>query len=306
MTIPKIPPASIQKFFLEDMKERGIPALRKPCELLDTLEEIPNEGIPFYKQIAGDMANVHWNPTKNSTFSLSDAFQITKSLSEIYEDATAGVENLRRKPSDIQKILREIKDKAVSAKDDLENAGSGFFGTLAGWAGVDVKEFLPTIEKAIRVLNKLDRDVLNSKLAQHVLKKADKVYENRDYSSTTFPEQVKTFSEEISKRLSRPDLLTSRGQNFTKEDPFAKHLTEDQLNCRQFIARLFTLTEHQKIKDWVIFVASHLEICEQRNVPGLPEVHRCALQFCQESPRHVQDEEHGHTPYDVFRQKLIL
>ena len=250
MTMPKIPQASIQKFFLENMKERGIPALRKPCELLDTLEEIPNEGIPFYKQIAGGMANVHWNPTKNSTFSISDAFQITKSLSEIYEEATSGVADLRRKPSDIKDILRELRDKAESVKGNLRKAESGLIGTLAGWAGFDVQQFQPSIEKAVRVLDKLDR-VLNNDLAQHVLKKADKVYENRDYSSTTFPEQVKTFSEEIIKRL-RPEVLTSRGQNFTKEDPFAKHLTGDQLKCRQFIARLFTLTEHQKIKDWVI------------------------------------------------------
>ena len=84
ITVPKIPPQKIEKFLLKDIKERGVPALRRPCELLDVLEEIPNQRIPFYKQVVGDIANVHWNPTRNSTFPLSDAFQLTRRLSEIY------------------------------------------------------------------------------------------------------------------------------------------------------------------------------------------------------------------------------
>ena len=135
MTVPKIPDLQMKDFLLIDVKEKALPALRTPCELLDVLETIPTNMIPFYKDIVKGFANVHWNPTRNSTFNLSDAFDITERLSKIYTKAieTVGVSDIPSKPSDINKFLAKSKRLLTDAKAGLEDANTGVTKFFAGW-----------------------------------------------------------------------------------------------------------------------------------------------------------------------------
>ena len=254
---PAPPINSLETFLLNYTKEHGIPALRKPCETLDVLEEIPNQVIPFYKPVVGDIANIHWNPTRNSSFPLSDAFKITKRLSEIYKDAMNSVKksqlqgNLPSKPSDIKRILDDSKRLLKKAKNSLDDANSGakkFFLSL--FSDFNAREYLPIVNSAIRILSHLEQDVLNTELVNHILEKADEIYKDRNFKETTYPEMVRIFSTEINHKLN-PANWKDQGQN-SPEDPFARQLNRSQIECRSFIRQLFRLGENRNIKEWVL------------------------------------------------------
>ena len=267
ITMPKIPKNKIGKFLLEDIKEKGILALRRPCEALDVLEEIPNQVIPFYKQTIGDIGNVHWNPTRKSNYTLSDAFKITTKLGNIYKSAMNHIRAMKykrgrsgldiSKPSDIYKLHKKIRGILSKAKDELQNANSGFTGLMVAiFSDVDIHQYLPSIKKAIEVLDDLERDVLNDDLVRHVLRKGDKVYEKREFSKTTYPEMASVFSSEIYEKLKKTDQLTTREDRIfnstEQEDVWAKELNDSQIECRRFTSQLFKLAENEQISEWAV------------------------------------------------------
>ena len=254
--VPSIPPEKIKQF-ADNIQGRGVNALKKPCETLDVLEEIPNSVIPFYKTVVGKIANVHWNPTRNSTFPLSDAFHLTRRLSEIYKDALMNeaivFESLPSKPSDIKGIIQNLKQFMAEAKKGLEKTDrgiTGFFVRLFVKGKLDTKRYLPIVKKAISILDDIEGDVMSSALVEQVLKRADEVYETRKFTDTTWPEMVRVFSAEIENKL-KPSALKTWNY-IPSKDPFAQQLNNSQTVCRRFIKQLFKLTENEDIKRWVL------------------------------------------------------
>ena len=101
----------IVEFMLKDVQNFGIPGLKEPCEVLDLLEQIPNNRLTFYKT---KIADIHWNPNRNSEFSISDVFNFTENLAQIYKDLTNLISNgsvrIYRVPSDIPKFIQAMYD----------------------------------------------------------------------------------------------------------------------------------------------------------------------------------------------------
>ena len=257
LTMPDVPREKIKKFLLEDVKKEGVPALRNPCEFLDVLEEIPANRIPFYKEVVMDIANVRWNPARNSTFEVRQAFEIAEILTEIYADAikSVGAYDLPSKPSDIPGIVREMKRLMQTAEDQLKDADSGVTGFLAGiFTSFDAEKFLPNIQQAKKVLEDVDNRVLKHPLLEHVFKKADEVYANRDNPDKTYAEQLRIVSMEISKNLTLKsnEQLENCNLNLTMKDPFAQHLNCSQIMCRSFVSELFKLTEDPDLEKLVV------------------------------------------------------
>ena len=255
ITMPKIPPVKIEKFLLKDIKEKGMPGLRKPCEALDVLEEIPNHVIPFYKQTVGDIANVHWNPARNSTFHLSEAFKLTQRLSEIYIDTMKFVKQFGStpsKPSSVVNLVRNMSYKLSEIEEQLNDVNSGWKGWMVNMLSeVDPNHHLPIIRKGIEVLDTLEKDILDSDLVRHVLKKGDHVFENRLYSETTYSEMIHIFSKEIYDNI-RPEVMSASHVFNDTHDPYVKDLNADQIKCRKFARQLFQLAENDDIERWVV------------------------------------------------------
>ena len=84
LTIPNItdiPDIKVKatNFLMEDIRVNGTSVIKVPCELLTAVQEILEQGLPFYKT-ASALTRTSLNPNKvsNSSYTLRDVFTLTE------------------------------------------------------------------------------------------------------------------------------------------------------------------------------------------------------------------------------------
>ena len=73
-------------FFLKDVQDYGLPAVKEPCQILELIQQLCEDHIPLYKSLISDGANIHWNPNRNHKLDLNEAFKLLQVLPKIYRE----------------------------------------------------------------------------------------------------------------------------------------------------------------------------------------------------------------------------
>ena len=99
LTIPNItdiPDIKVKatNFLMEDIRVNGTSVIKVPCELLNAVQEILEQGLPFYKT-ASALTRTNLNPNKmsNSSYTLKDVFTLTEIFFNINDAGKEYVEN---------------------------------------------------------------------------------------------------------------------------------------------------------------------------------------------------------------------
>ena len=133
----------------------------------------------------------------------------------------------------------------------MTNTQSGIIGFLADIFGLgnEAQSYIPTIESAIRILNYVDRNILQTPLVRTILKEGDKLVVNQLISADSFPKIVTEFSREIVSKFN-PDAMKS--YVYTPSPKVIEYANQSKEECQKFVKRLFKLGENKLIKRTVL------------------------------------------------------
>ena len=266
----------IEQFILNDILEMALPMVTDSCELLDLIEVIPNDNLPFYETVVTNLAGVHWNPNRNTELHLSDIFNITNYVAHFYEQvmtATSEYKDQFEKPSDIPKFtkmiideLNEGKEKLRNAKQKLKNLNWLYYWILdlfTGW-GKDINVYVTEIDKyvgkvntAIELLSGIDEKIIKSELGKKVLREGDISYSQRLFDETTFLELLKEFSTEIKQKFNP---ISMKSYEYRSSFDFSERpINQSDNECRKYVKRLFELGNNAVIKKAVLTILTEMK-----------------------------------------------
>ena len=244
------------EFMLTEVQNHAMQGLSQPCEFLDLLEDMVGGELVFYQTMISELANTHFNPAKNSTFHITKAFELLNDIARMYGKVVGLSDGSKSsKPSDIPGLFKYIQDKIPS-------------GWWASW-------FTSSLDDIQSVLNTIDSTIFNKPIVKEILRKGDKYYEERLFDEWSLPQMIEEFSREIMNKWNPNDMKT---YDFApKPDPFRKHLSDQQLECRSYVKRLFELTNNDVIKESAIVYFTNKD--SENNVGKINRDSQAKLKF---------------------------
>ena len=168
--------AAAEKFYFEIFKDYGIPVLAEPCKLLDVMEEVLIEVIPFYRHIVVDIAKVHVNPNRNrnvlpnsnKTMQMADLFEILHNIIAVFEKHTKdnGYVNdiINLKPSNLSVMFQSMIKPVEIIKKDCGKASTfqWVLNTLGYNFPFDTTKCKVIFTTLLQILTELDKKVCTS------------------------------------------------------------------------------------------------------------------------------------------------
>ena len=237
--------------------------MKEPCRYLDSLEQgvIAEDRTGIFRFFIS-RADTHFNPVRNSTFHISEMFELgAEFLGKINKIVTdKELRHLLGMNSDFGQFeTKSIPEILESIEKKAEN---GFFKTLqsimsaVSFAIPDAKE--KTIREYLRIPDIIRKNIgeikklFEHKIMKHILRKLDA---ERDDSRTYklddgFQEIFEAFHTTLN-TIWKPEEV----EKFVYDpspDPFQTQLNISQIECRKYVRRLFKLYENPVFKKIII------------------------------------------------------
>ena len=231
---------AFQEFLEKKISSTGLRGAKYPCQILDLLEDILNKKLPLYKILIGELGNVHFSPNRNSSHPISKVFGMMADTVDIYQEALDwyGVYKFKlnhekEKPmrlSDLPTLMQQLIDKIESYEGKL----SGFLVSIFG--GSDVTKMKKALQKIRAILNSANERILKKDIVLDILREADR-RSNNTYRKNDVTGLVKEFGKEM-KTVWSLENIQSHLYN-PENDYFKSQLNETQLECRNYVAKLY-------------------------------------------------------------------
>ena len=233
---------ALDAFIFEKFQNDGLPVLTKPCDLLDIIEKVAKDKIPFYKELVVNRAQIHWNPNRNhnpnpnsksnETMQLYDLFEILDNLVKIYQANFKGKGNFNFS-EDLDKLVK-------SSLKRLTSYHSGFIRLI-----VPNNYFFS--ESGISALKNTDKLILDNSFVKVILKSLDETF------GENFDKQWKAVEDLLSNyRIVSKVIIEDFKKNTTYSpnfDPFKHDFSENQTNCRDMLGKLINLHRVEGLKE---------------------------------------------------------
>ena len=269
----------ISDFLLEKVQNEGKLIKGESCELLDLIENVL-ETLPFYKLVISNIAQVHWNPNRNSDsdFDLSDVFRIVREGSRIIREVlqTTNAAKISEKPSNWPNELRKLRINLQSGLASINLGTSGIGGWLDSIGVINttsIKRYKPIVEKSIKVLWDIDRNVLTTPIVTQILKATDGLLlEEREEEDLV--DFINALSTELIEKFNKTAM-----SKFTSTWPSHHHkgLNQSHLECRKYLKRLFQLGDNKKVKKYLVSYFSKPE--SDGNIDRVADASKEKLKF---------------------------
>ena len=242
----------ISEFLLEKVQNEGKVVKGESCELLDLIENVLHS-LPFYELVVSNIAQVHWNPNRNSDFDLSDVFRIVKEGSRIITDVlkTTNAAKISEKPSNWPEELRKLRRTLLKGLSSLNSGTTGIAAFLDSIGFIDtddIKRYKPIVIEAINVLADIDRNIARTPIVTQILKATDGLLleEGEEEDLVDF---INALSTEMIEKFNKKAMSTF---NSTWPSHDLQGLNKSRLECRKYLKRLFELGDNKKVKIYLV------------------------------------------------------
>jgi hypothetical protein len=258
---------ALKTFAFDKFEKYGLPVVTEPCELLDLIDEVPRATIPFYQFLIQETAQIHWNPNRNlktingtnATFQLYDLFELNRKLIDLYNKEISVVYDTYQrakktrdisKPSSASSVVKGFISTLETGK-----AGLGKAGKWPKWLIGDYKieKMEPLVEGGIRILKKIDTEILNTELVKTILNGLDIVAKKFESSSAeTAGTGLLDSLQELNNAIQIHFNANESSYPFQDFDPLKDYFSKDQLECRKFGTKIMNLLKVESLQKTAI------------------------------------------------------